>query len=298
MKIIVATTFREFNSQENSMIQDLFLKSLLNQSYKNFVLVTTIFKEKNIERHLRLNYPSIDCVFHNSTLQTGRFSLTEVFINGLNQAIKYEDGIILWTTCDVILDSNFFEIILENFTPNISGTSHPHVLYENIVNYEKNIASIQNDLSSGIDTIFFDSSLFDIKENYDMINSYTFVDWGIFEHFLVAISTKISKNRVNIFNKSIIKKITNNRYEYNETQDYLSKSWINNRAVFYSYIRDHGLTKKFMSLHYCHNQFSMLESRMRFKLKFADSYLDYYILRHIVRFYKLIKIAKKYLMTK
>ena len=35
-KILIATTFRNFNGSENDKIQRMFLNSLVNQSYKNF----------------------------------------------------------------------------------------------------------------------------------------------------------------------------------------------------------------------------------------------------------------------
>ena len=53
-QIIISTTFREFKEDENSKMQVAFLRSLQKQTMKNFVLVVTIFNEKNVESKVYL----------------------------------------------------------------------------------------------------------------------------------------------------------------------------------------------------------------------------------------------------
>ena len=48
-KILVCVTFREFNGDENDRIQRLFLESIKEQTYKNYKIIATVYREKNVE---------------------------------------------------------------------------------------------------------------------------------------------------------------------------------------------------------------------------------------------------------
>ena len=52
-KIVVTTTFRSFMGDKNDRLQRSFLRSLKKQTYQNFILVVTIYREKNIEQNVK-----------------------------------------------------------------------------------------------------------------------------------------------------------------------------------------------------------------------------------------------------
>ena len=61
--------------------------------------------------------------------------LTENLIKEINLCIN---SIGMWTTCDVIFDSNFFSEISKNSSDNFFGTSHPHITYKNLNDFNEN----------------------------------------------------------------------------------------------------------------------------------------------------------------
>lgn len=279
MRLYVATTFRDFNDGDNSKIQDLFLSGLMNQTHEDFVLVITIFRELNVEKHIKSNYPNLNVVFHKSNLLDGRFSLSEVFINGLSEAHKVNESILLWTTCDVVFGNDFFKQILNNYQPNIVGTSHPHKLYSDIEAYESGVISTKSSPEFGIDMLYFDSSLFKSENSKQMINNFKFVDWGIFEHYLVAISTIISKKRINLYNLIQISKILNNRIENNENDEYFINSFQRNKVIFDSFLYFYGSSRKFYSLYFCNKQFTLLGSKVDYMIEFRGFYFHHFLIR-------------------
>lgn len=271
-KILICTTFREFNGYSNDKIQRLFLESLKNQSYKNWELIVTIFKEKNIENTLKELSIPYRCYYDNSDKY--KFSLTTVLLNCI-ASINDEPSIIIWTTCDVIFDNNFFEKIISNYRAYIGGTSHPHLILNSIDNLKDN-KDYYYFPDEGIDTIFFDSLIFDDKSNIDIIHKYRFVDWGVFEHFLVAFLKHTSPAMVNLWGISNISKVRNDRSLNNETSTFFTESLKKNWPPFYNYLCDYNLSRKYNSLLYCHKKFKVLNVK-KYIEKFSSFYILYYL---------------------
>lgn len=255
MKITIATTFREFNNNENSKIQDLFLKSIQEQTHKNFRLIVTIFKEKNVEEHISKNFPNIDVVFFKSELKNHRFCLSEVLLN----SIKESSDIVLWTTCDVIFDKNFFKNIIKNYSINFFGTSHPHIKYLNIENFQKK-NNLKIEIEDGIDVIFFDyASILKIKNE---IEKYKFFDWGVFENFLTALGSAKLQKSINIYKISKIKKILNNRSQNNEDQKWLNECLLKNRIIMDNFLIDNNIKENYYNMTYCHKKYKIVEKKI------------------------------------
>jgi hypothetical protein len=184
-RVIVCTTFRDFNGTENDRIQKLFIESMIKQTYSNWILVVTIFNEKYVEQVLR-EY-KIPIKIYNIGPTQYKYSLTEVLINGIDSIEGEGKDVIIWTTCDVIFEETFFENIVKNFREGMCGTSHPHLIYKNIDEYNKN-EFIRPDPRYGIDTVLFDADIFiNNHRAFQSIKSYKFIGWGLFEHFLVGI---------------------------------------------------------------------------------------------------------------
>ncbi len=58
-EIIICVTFREFDGSTNDLIQRRFLDSLSQQTYRNFRLVVTNFREKNVAGDLERVFDSL-----------------------------------------------------------------------------------------------------------------------------------------------------------------------------------------------------------------------------------------------
>ena len=137
-QILVAVTFREFNGDVNSQIQQAFLDAVKKQTYTNYKLVVTNFREKFVKRELQKS--GLPFEFHQSAKEEIWRSFTEVIANTFPHLEKRKH-IILWTNADNIFQPNFFEEIINNFEPNTGGTSYPHMTYFSLEDF-KNSYSI------------------------------------------------------------------------------------------------------------------------------------------------------------
>lgn len=131
-EILIVTTFKEFDDSRDAHIQEYWLRQLHNQTYKNFKLVVTNFREKNVKKVLeksKLRYE-----FYQSTSDC-LYSITEMIENVI-KSIQPGKHIILWPSPDHMFDYNFFEVIAKNFKKESGGTSFPHPQYLSIQDYK------------------------------------------------------------------------------------------------------------------------------------------------------------------
>ncbi len=133
-EILIAVTFRDFIGDYNSKVQTKFLESIKKQTYQNYKLVVTNFKEKHVETYLKQS--EVKFVFHQTKHENCWISFTEVVSNTF-QHLEKGKNIILFTNADICYDTNFFEEIINNFEPGIGGTSYPPFHYYNINEFEK-----------------------------------------------------------------------------------------------------------------------------------------------------------------
>lgn len=78
-EILVCLTFREFDGSINDQIQRKVLESIKAQTYKNYKLIVTNFKEKNT-RNILDEY-GFEYEFHKSDLEGFHMSWSELIIN-------------------------------------------------------------------------------------------------------------------------------------------------------------------------------------------------------------------------
>lgn len=240
MKIIICSTFRDFTGTDNDILQYTFLDSVKKQSYQNFVFVTTTFGEKHVKRVLD-NYFFGKSVVYDMNLPSGyRFSLSAVVLNGIRvaQEIK-EKCIVIWSTCDIQLDLDLFQLIINNYSDGFSGIIHPNINYPNYDALIQKKGVVADLFTGGIDLMFFDSSVL-INAKND-IEKYRFYNWGVFEYFLVAISIKYASRRINLVPFSKIKKIMNNRESTEESSNYFDECIALNFPTLKKYIEDNNI---------------------------------------------------------
>jgi len=142
-EILVCITFREFDGSENDRIQRRVLESIKAQTYQNYRLIITNFKEKNIKNVLE-EY-EIPFEFHQSKLKGYHMSWSELIINSFRHIIKGKN-IVLWTNADNIFETNFFEEIVNNFFPLCAGTSWPMLYYNSLQDFENGVTLNNEDI--------------------------------------------------------------------------------------------------------------------------------------------------------
>jgi len=276
IKIIVCSTFRDFKGTENDEIQKVFLRSLENQTYKNFEIVVTLFGEKNVKREVeKFNF---DSYFYDSVVDSNyRYSLTKALLNTVEHANKkYDDYLILWTTCDVIYDDNFFETIINHYSVNTIGTSHPHTTFSSLKKFGNKEDNKNCKLFSGFDLIYFDKKFLENPKIKSSIEKYIFNDWGVFEHFLIALN-ELSTNvkMINIYEESKINKIENDRELTNEPNQFLINSHRLNSIVFNNFLEDMRISNEYFDLTYCHLKFNISTKKFGHYWKFSNDIFEY-----------------------
>jgi hypothetical protein len=132
-KILLVTTFREFNDGIDANIQTFFLKKLEEQTYKNFELIVTSFQEKKVLENLKKT--NLNFSFYQSNSKS-IYSLTEMLINSINHIVP-DETIVVLTTADHILDPNYFQILSKVVTAGVSGTCFPNYQYLSVEDYIK-----------------------------------------------------------------------------------------------------------------------------------------------------------------
>lgn len=254
-KIIITTTFRDFKGNINDKMQLQFLNSLTKQTYQNYVLVVTIFKEKNVERVVK-KILGEKAVFYNSIIEDEyRYSLSKVLLNGIDYGKEIGADILIDCSGDIILQNNFLETVVNNYSELYSGISHPNIFFDVNENFEV-IKKRLGQCNRGIDIRFFDFKLLVDKNVYKYLQRYTFLDWGGFEHFLTAICIKYSSKKINIFNESKVVKFENNRELSNETEQFINRSSQRNQRLLMDAARAMNIdTDKIMDLYYIHLQY-------------------------------------------
>jgi len=276
LRIIVATTFRDFKGTENDELQREFLKSLSYQTYRNFEIVVTLFGEKNVKSEVEKF--ELDSYFYNSMIcENYRYSLTEVVLNAIRHASsRYDSYLICWTTCDVIYDRNFFETIVKHYEDNYIGTSHPHIIFSSIEEFRNKSPNRKLGLLSGFDVIFFDKKFIENPKVRLSIEKYVFYDWGVFEHFLISLNElSNSVKMVNIYEESKVYKVENNRELTNESNQFLVNSHRRNSKVFINFLEEMNISKEYFDLVYCHLKFTIPSKKYIHYLRFSRDIVAY-----------------------
>jgi hypothetical protein len=257
MKIVVATTFRDFKGTENDKIQYLFLENLKKQSFQNFTFAVTTFGEKNVARIVGDSLCEQSFIRETAVPAGSHFSLTDVLLTGMAAARgSKEPCIVVWCTCDVMLKEGFFQALVDHYRPGFAGIVHPNVLYHSVGDMNVGEGTLES-LNDGIDLLFFDSEILEYARKE--IEDYRFLDWGVFEWFLALIALRHAKERVNLLGVAKIGKIANDRKMTDESLQYFARCANMNREVLKRYIRDTGVLpnyKEAIGLK-CHLRFKM-----------------------------------------
>ncbi|MEY8322740.1 hypothetical protein AALB47_02340 [Lachnospiraceae bacterium 54-11] len=255
-KIIITTTFRDFNGNINDKMQIQFLKSLKRQTYQNYVLVVTLFREKNVEATVK-KILGEKAVFVCSTISSKyRYSPTKVIMSGIDYGKEAGADILIDCSADIILQNNFLQTVVNYYSSMYCGISHPNIFY-GINNKFEIVDKRVGECNRGIDIRFFDFSLIANKNVCRILKKYTLFDWGGIEHLLAVICMKYSKRMINIFDESKVIKFENDREASKESKEYITRSSQKNSKVLLDVAQAMKIDEsKLFDLYYIHLQYS------------------------------------------
>lgn len=305
-EILVCITFREFDGGINDKIQRRVLESLKEQTYQNFKLIVTNFKEKNVKKVL--DEYSLPYEFHQSDLKDYNYSWTELIESSFTHLEKGKH-IVYWTQADCIIEPNFFAEIINNFKPGCGGTSWPVLYYDSLEDFEirkivPNTAGYENCLEGNpyntlvyrilsefipkssflqydaglwvLDSIFIDGDLLLDNENQKIFTDYKICGalQGITQSLMLAF---VSNKLINLIFKSKVHEIRNFRSGgeqwWGEIPE-LTNEAVVNRGILDRFLEDRKIPMKFrpssplakINIHKRYKIKGNLYQRMIFKL--------------------------------
>lgn len=222
-KILLVTTLREFKNDIHHSTQLAFLNSIKNQTYQNYEVIITEFHEKELYKELiklNINFKLIKSKFLSELKKFDQVYSHWEFADNAYPYLKKDENIIISTLSDCIFENNFFQTVVENYSPNFSGTSWPQVNYKNIQDYYDNkkydivrACAVKNELQYPLynlmsDVYFFDGNIM-LDEKYK--NAWKKckihgIAQGLVQPLWFCFS---NKKRINIYFKSKIHNIIN-----------------------------------------------------------------------------------------
>ena len=274
-QIIISTTFREFKEDENSKMQVAFLRSLQKQTMKNFVLVVTIFNEKNVESKVKWILGDKCYFIHDDMNGKYKFSLSKTFMNAVDFGLKTNSDIILDCSSDIILQKNFLEIVWSRCDKYCAGISHPNIFYNGTdLEYGK--------ISRGIDARFFSLALFRNEHIYNLLNNYPSYDYGAgIESELCCIGIKYARKCLNIFPESKVIKIENCREDKvgrkGVIDSFMREGTRRNIPIVLQFMKSEGLKKDYRHLVEINKKYIPSKGRVKYWLFFIKEYWNYMI---------------------
>ena len=236
-KILVCTTFREFNGNSNDQIQRAFLRGLKDQTYQNYLLVPTIFGEKNVEAVLKeVGVPFK--AFHGDAGKY-RYSSSQFMENAISLIDEPGKYIVMYTCCDDILDKDFFEKVVGAMPPLSACTSLPHTDFRTLEDLKNNKVCAYT--YGGIDIIFFDGDIFLDPEVKKVIKKYRNDGMCGMETFLSGIARVFCRGMYNIYPVVKIVRIDNDRKVNNETSSYMQMCAAHNKESYDAFKKAYGI---------------------------------------------------------
>ena len=285
-------TFRSFDGSPNDKIQRMFLETVKSQTYQNYILAVTVFGEKNVPETLaEMEIPHT--LYFAPPGDYKKFSLSQVFLNGIRVSKEYpEECILLWTNADNILDPDYFKRLANLDGPKIAGISYPHIGYRTLDDHKTKSGGRYG--WYGIDSAFFSSDVFNEKF-IEVVKNYPNNDYLYFEAFMVAIATVFCNTRINMWPAGY-SVITNDYKAVNQTSQSTKVTGIKNMAELKRFMRDFNLPDKdwyYLILNYKLTNNHSIKGRIMslliyIRIKYAGSYI-----RHAMpKIKKLIGLSK------
>lgn len=285
-------TFRSFDGSPNDKIQRMFLETLKNQTYQNYILAVTVFGEKNVpETLIEMGIPHT--LYFAPPGDYKKFSLSQVFLNGIRVSKEYsEECILLWINADNMLDPDYFERLANLEGSKIAGISYPHVGYRNLDDHKIGRGGRYG--WYGLDSAFFGSDSF-TSEFIKAVQDYPNNDYLYFEAFIVALATVFCKTRVILCPPGYFV-IANDYVALKQTPQYVKEMGVKNMAELKRFIKDFNLPDKdwyYFILNYkVHSNNVLQKWWMSLLIYIRVTYAGSYIRHAMPKIERILKLSK------
>lgn len=275
-RIVVSTTFRDFDGSLNDRMQIKFLYSLKRQSFQDFVLVVTIFHEKKVEKVARKILGDKVVIINDIGGKNYKFSLSKTFMNGVDYGLENHAQILVDCSSDIVLQENFLETVIKRTGKLTAGISHPNIFREIKKGGKTNYS--YGRLNMGIDIRFYSLDLFQNSHIYNILNRYPSYDYGAgIERILCGMAIKYAKERCNIFMESKVLKEENSRERPDGTEtEFIQEGVKRNVPVTERFIRSEKIPQKYMYLLEMNRAYRVTKSAWIYKLLFGKEIIDFY----------------------
>lgn len=285
MKILWLVSFRpKGKSKINDFYQSTFVESV-KAINADITFSLTQFEEEGVENFI--NKKEIKCHYVNipkSELPPNKKYSNKIMLNNaIDQFINKGDySYLVYSTADIIVPNNLFEIISKNKSERFCNLIFPntHVTDSKL----KNIFWPHY----GIDLIVFKINKEDAKKLKSIIQNYHQYDWGVIENFYISICELLNLKISNIFKFCNVIKFDNDFKAFVENRDWQIKSWKENQKYFLDFLNENNLSKLYAYGSYYYLLFKIFNFQdLNFKLLF--SYIIFYP-------YNFIKKLRKFLL--
>lgn len=273
-KIIISTTFRDFDGSDNDKMQIGFLKSLKRQTFQDFMLVATVFGEKKVEKIVKSILGDRAFIIHDSGSDKYRFSLSKTFMNGVDYGLANDAAILVDCSSDIILQSNFLDVVSRRIESCTAGISHPNIFYgEN----EKGKIFFCEQISQGIDIRFFSIDLFRKKHVYELLSRFPSYDYGAgIETILCGLAIKYAKKRYNIFTESKVLKRENDRDgQVGVETEFVREGYRRNHPTVKRFLLAERLSERYIYPIELNKEYKLTKGGIGYKLWFSKDLIKY-----------------------
>jgi hypothetical protein len=240
MKILWATTFRPFkHSVNNDIYQIIFINSLKNLNAQIEVCVTQFddygvenFLSKSELKYKFINYPKKDLPCKKK--YSNKIMLENALIEYCKDSNDY--SFFVYSTSDIIVPSNLIVELKKKEKEESLLLIFPNTLVSNgkLLGYY--------DVVYGIDLIILRLSKQKAKILLEAIKDWNQYDWGINEHFLIAVSSLLKLKTSNLIKKMDLVKFENNFESVQEDRSWQINSWFENQKFLIYFLKKNNLS--------------------------------------------------------
>ena len=280
MKILWMTSLRPLGkSKENDNIQNIFLNSILTiDKYIKFSF--TQFDDPGVSNFIKkmkimsffINYPR-------KLLPNGKKYSNKIMLeNALKQYLKFDFTHLVYSTADIIIPADIFEI-LNSDTKIKNNKEFCALVYPNILIKNGAIKSTTTP-HYGIDIFVYKLKKSSVKKILKSINHWDQYDWGINDNFYVSLCDLLNIPIYNIYKNTTILKYENDFKTINETRKWQITSWKENKKYFLNFLNQNKI-----STLYAHGSYYYLLLKIfrfsDFNLNLGITYIKFYLLMPI-----------------
>ena len=285
MKSLWLVSFRPMGkSKTNDLYQNLFVDSVKALDHEVYFSLTQ-FDESNVKNFIKKK--KIKSFYKNipkSKLPKGKKYSNKIMLEkALDQFIKKGDfTYLIFSTADIIVPSNLFNVLSEIHKKNFCGLVYPNT---QIIN-----GKLENTFWPyfGIDLIIFKIDKEKAKKFRKIIKTYNQYDWGIIENFYIAVCELLNLDKINLFKKMNVIKFENDFKSFSEDRSWQIKSWKLNQKYFLRFLQKNKLSKLYAYGSYYYLLFKIFNFK-DLNLNLILSYIIFYPYNLIKKLLSLFK---------